>query len=666
MKQGKATFGPRMIRAIIFVVAVAMIIPALFSLNFLSKRIYDEALSKMESDLEIANLLFNNKQETLLRIGRSLSRDIYLSKLVSSRVGETLRIRVKHFLRGFTTSDLSYLTVTDANGIVLFRSQAVYSTGDDMSDVPEIRRALEGEETVSFEVLSPEDMWCNGLIAEPAGNPRKDSGLVLEATIPVLLFERLEAPPTFQSDPRGRQVVGAITVGYLLNRDKMLLGDIHERTRGLASLYIERGLVNSSDPEWDGELPEGLFTEASQWGGAQKIHKYNIRKEIAGYLPLQDSNGDPVGIFELKTSTLPISRSTRQVLLESFVLILTGIAVAAALGVVLTRRITEPITKLRHGAEEIGRGNLLYRIDIPGDDEIAELATAFNEMGERLNRSMEQMLESKQQVEDYSRRLRSMHSDLEMYSRELEKVNQQLLESNINLQKANEVKDTFLSTVSHELRTPLTSVLGYVSMMLEGVLGPLTEDQKNSLEIVLRRGRNLQNLISDLLSLSRIDAGRIELRRTYLDPAKELRGMEEVFAERLYSSGLKLEVRAGQGVPRVYADKDRLSQVLFNLVGNAIKFSHESETITLGARYDEKLNLVVFSVADQGIGIDRHEIPHIFERFYQVDKHDGREFGGTGLGLSIAKELVELHGGTIWVESTKGKGSTFYFTLPLQ
>jgi len=286
-------------------------------------------------------------------------------------------------------------------------------------------------------------------------------------------------------------------------------------------------------------------------------------------------------------------------------------------------------------------------------------------MAGRLNQSMEDMRLSKQQVEEYSNRLKNAHASLEMYSRELEKVNQQLLDSNIKLQKANEVKDTFLSTVSHELKTPLTTIIGYVSMLLEGALDAISHDQRQALEVVLRRGKNLQELIADLLNLSRLDAGRLELRRRYVDLAHEMRNVEEVFSERLKQSGLQILMSVPEHLPRVNVDSERLGQILFNLVGNAIKFTQPGGAVTIRISHPQDANHVIVSVSDTGIGMPAHELNHIFERFYQVDRRDGREYPGTGLGLAISKELVELHGGRIWAESEPGKGSAFSFTLPI-
>lgn len=664
MKRYRRGLGLQMLSAFILVVVVAMLIPALYSLTFVSKRIFVEAQNKMKSDLEIATLLLNNKEETLLRIGKSLSNDIFFGKMVAGRVGESIRVKLRYSLKGFTAQDLTYLTVTDINGKVMFRSRAIYSTGDDRSAVASVRKALNGEESVSYELLDPEEMWRNGLIDEPATGLRKGTGLAVEATLPVYYQERASDIGPDADNYRG--IVGTITVGYLVNTDTKLLNTIQKKTGGIANIHIPSGIINSSVESWDGSLPPEIFKNSYSWKRGYAIRDRRKKGEITGYLPLQNTEKRTVGIFEIRTSTEPIQSLTAKALKKNLLILLLGIVVASALSIYLTRQITEPITKLRRGAEEIGRGNLQYRIDIMGEDEISQLAATFNEMTVRLDMTMTEIRDSKWQVEDYSNRLKRAHSDLEMYSQELEKVNQKLLESNISLKNANEVKDTFLSTVSHELRTPLTSIIGYVSMLLEGVLGPMSDEQRESLEVVLRRGKNLQTLIADLLSLSRIDAGKIELHQSYFDPERELKNLEEVFRERLEASDVSLVMELPEKMDPVYADRDRINQVLFNLVGNAIKFSPEGGVITISFNADREQGFVRFLVSDNGIGIPEDALEKVFERFYQVEMHDGREYGGTGLGLAIAKELVELHGGQIHASRGKDKGSAFSFTLPIR
>jgi signal transduction histidine kinase len=655
----------RMILAFLIVVISSITIATSFSLNYLYRVIYEQAKQKTESDLEVASLLISQKKQSLQLPARVLSKDMSFNRILAGRVGDLVKVRVKYFIRGLSKSDLSYMTVTDGNGIVLCRSEAVYSTGDDLSGDPAVKRALAGQEVTSFQMMGPDELWQEGLVSKPPLENSRERGLVIKAVVPVFAILEYDEEGEFQPPDRGRKVVGTITVGYLLNHDENLLKEMHRRTRGRASVYFPDALVKSSDPRWKVMPEKSLFERSGEWEGGVRILFYRSRGEVAGYFPLIDLDGRSMALLELRNSTAWIVRARAVSLRYYFLFICAGVAVAFVLGIMFTRRITEPIRVLTEGAEEIGRGNLAHRIDVAGGDEISRLADAFNDMSDRLFESMEQMRLSKRQIEDYSQRLKSAHSSLEMYSRELEKVNQELLVSNINLQKANEVKDTFLSTVSHELKTPLTTIIGYVSMILEGALGGLSEEQRQGLEVVLRRGRNLQSLISDLLGLSRIDAGRLELHRGYVDLAKELRGIEEVFSERLKESELSLDLGVDDHIPHVYADRDRINQVIFNLVGNAIKFTPAGGRITLGAAYNGETNEIRVTVADTGIGIAESELGHIFERFYQVDRHDGREYAGTGLGLAIAREIVELHGGRIWAESEPGKSSVFIFTIPL-
>ncbi len=663
MFAGRSKIGTRMVLSFILVVITAMSIPAWYSLKYLSQRIYREARLKMESDLEIANLLFNMKKQNLLRSGRTISRDFFFSTMVANRLGESIRSRMTNYLHTMNDSELTFLTITDANGIVLFRSRDIYSTGDDISTKPYTAAALNGHENASFELLTTDDMLKNGLLSPPYTNSRPHKGIAIITAIPVYLIEPSDQSVTFRPQPGSRKVVGTIILAYLLNDDLSLIKDIQSKTRALSSVYTPGGhLLTTSDRYWRTPLPPKNYNDIESRILPDHIAEYRNRNEIAGYFGLQNFIGQNVALFELRASTASISRFRKIAMLQILPFFALGIIIASILGYLLTRRILDPILKLRRGAEEIGRGNLLYHIDMRTNDEFSQLAGSFNDMSVKLHRYLEEMRISKQQVEEYSTRLKSAHSSLEMYSRELEKVNQQLLDSNIDLQKANTVKDTFISTVSHELRTPLTSIIGYITILLEGVFGPLTEEQRDSLEVVLRRGKDLQALISDLLNVSRIDAGRLEIRKKNYDLSKELRSLEEVFREKLLESSLALTIETPDDFPRVYADRDRINQVLFNLVGNAIKFTPPGGKITIrAARRNDAIGI---SVSDTGIGIAPEELDKIFERFYQIDNHDGREYGGTGLGLAIVRDIIELHGGSIKAKSARGEGTTFTFVIP--
>ncbi|MCS7251084.1 MAG: GAF domain-containing protein [Anaerolineae bacterium] len=229
--------------------------------------------------------------------------------------------------------------------------------------------------------------------------------------------------------------------------------------------------------------------------------------------------------------------------------------------------------------------------------------------------------------------------------------------------EAERAKNEFISTVSHELRTPMTSIKGYVDLLLLGSGGPLSEVQRRFLQIVKANADRLKVLVDDLLDISRMESGRLQLD---LRPVPLEAAVEAVVASlkaRIDEKNQQLELDLPESLPHVRADKDRLIQILSNLVSNANKYTPEGGRICIRARAENQE--VHVEVCDTGIGIPPEALPRIFERFYRVDDPRVHETPGTGLGLSIVKTLVELHGGRIWVESEVGKGSTFHFTIPV-
>ena len=228
--------------------------------------------------------------------------------------------------------------------------------------------------------------------------------------------------------------------------------------------------------------------------------------------------------------------------------------------------------------------------------------------------------------------------------------------------QATKSKSDFVSMVSHELRTPMTSIKGYISLLRQGVAGPLLPKQETFLDIVQRNVDRMTTLINDLLDVSRIESGKIQLdiQETQItDLAKWVVETMQVNAE---EKGLTLTLDAPPDLPTVKTDWRRITQVFTNLIGNAIAYTPAGE---VHVSLQKVSNAVQVSVQDTGIGIGPEDMNHIFERFYRAENEVVRAVGGTGLGLPIVKSFVEMHGGRIWVESTPGEGSTFTFILPL-
>jgi NtrC-family two-component system sensor histidine kinase KinB len=238
--------------------------------------------------------------------------------------------------------------------------------------------------------------------------------------------------------------------------------------------------------------------------------------------------------------------------------------------------------------------------------------------------------------------------------------------SDITKQKElDRMKSNFVANVSHELRTPLVAMEKSVSLILSKTAGPLTENQEQFLSIAERNLKRLSLLINDLLDLSKLEAGKMEVKRQVASIRKVIDDSLQTLENWAKTKSIILEKEIQEGLPEVNLDPDRIIQVLTNLVGNAIKFTPANGTITVAAQLHKDKDELEVSVKDSGIGIAAENLDKVFNKFYQVGERASTDISGTGIGLSICKEIVELHGGKIWVESEKGSGAKFTFTLPI-
>lgn len=265
-------------------------------------------------------------------------------------------------------------------------------------------------------------------------------------------------------------------------------------------------------------------------------------------------------------------------------------------------------------------------------------------------------ISERRQAED---RLRAVR---EQYTAELAAKNKQLEARNLEVEKANRLKSEFLASMSHELRTPLHTVIGFAELLEEESEGPVNPKQKRFLGHILQDARHLLELINEVLDLSKIEAGRLQLQLEEFDFADCAEETLASIRNRAEAKHISLEPKNNfQGL--VHADRMRVKEILYNLLSNAIKFTPDHGSIWLeSALQDGALRV---TVGDTGIGIAPEEHDAVFEKFYQVGDTTSGVREGTGLGLAITRKLVELHGGRIWLESEKGHGSRFSFTLPL-
>ena len=226
------------------------------------------------------------------------------------------------------------------------------------------------------------------------------------------------------------------------------------------------------------------------------------------------------------------------------------------------------------------------------------------------------------------------------------------------------MKDEFVSTVSHELRTPMTSIKGYTDLLASGKIGELSAMQQKFINIIKSNADRLSALVNDILDVSRIDTGRVRLMPEFFDVSTVINDVITSLDRQIADKNLTVTQDLPSSLPPVFADANRVTQILVNLVGNAVKYTRQNDSIFISATVDG--DFVQISVRDTGLGISKEDVRQVFNRFFRAERDASSLVDGTGLGLSIAKMFTELMGGKIWVESELGKGSTFSFTLPTQ
>jgi signal transduction histidine kinase len=296
-----------------------------------------------------------------------------------------------------------------------------------------------------------------------------------------------------------------------------------------------------------------------------------------------------------------------------------SVLLALALGLVLSSSLVPPIQRTEARVAEIAEGDFSGSLDVPNRDELGSLARNVNRMNDELRR---------------------LYGELETTSRH---------------------KSEFLANMSHELRTPLNAILGFSQLLQQGLYGELNAKQEEYVEDIRSSGNHLLALINDVLDLSKVEAGQIELEVAAFSLREAVEQAVVMVRERASNNGVSVSVQVDPEVPLVSGDERRIRQVLFNLLSNAVKFTPaEGRVDVSAARVGDEIEV---AVSDTGPGIAPEDRRRIFEEFQQTDL-GAKQHEGTGLGLALSKQLVELHGGRIWVESEVGAGSRFVFALP--
>ncbi|MDY0038759.1 MAG: ATP-binding protein [Desulforhabdus sp.] len=429
----------------------------------------------------------------------------------------------------------------------------------------------------------------------------------------------------------------------------------------MVSLFdVEGELVASSKKNAPAYIPEYERNLLNEQPLFEKSRLGNL--SVAVYSTAVNIIGEQFGYFQIYYDLSTMEQHTRRMIILLSIFFMTTIVLMSwLLNTMLSRFVIRPVTLLRNSMLRVQQGHVGERTKVSTRGEIGEMAFVFNDMSQKLKSSHEHL---EHMIDERTAQLQKSNERLKREIEQRKSVECELLQAKDAAEAANRAKSIFLANMSHEIRTPLNAILGMSEILTDSGVSP---QQENYLRTIHSSGKTLLRIIEDLLDLSRIEAGKLEIQREPLSIRQILQDIGLTFIKQLHQKDVVLRTKVDDKVPeRLMLDSVRIKQVLANLTGNAVKFT-EAGYIKLSVEVDRvHLNKTIdlgLTVEDTGIGIAPDQKELIFESFHQQDADISRRYGGTGLGLSIAKSLIELMGGVISVESELGKGTTFKLKL---
>ncbi|GBF81400.1 hybrid sensor histidine kinase/response regulator [Aphanothece sacrum] len=483
---------------------------------------------------------------------------------------------------------------------------------------------------------------------------------------------------------KNKNLLGVIGVDLVLSQINDFLRTISISPSSCIFILERNGLVVASSSEVPfSEVVDGKVNRLSASGSSDILIKYStefLQKKFGDLSKIEQSHQldfflpnsneryflqvtpwkDKYGLNWLVIVVVPESdfmgqiNANRQI---TIILCVLALIIAIILGLITSSWITQPIRRLSQASVAIAQGNLNQKVEVKGIIELAILSHSFNEMAQQLQASFANLASTNQQLDQTNAELEKINQELEI---RVEERTAELKEAKTLAESANRAKSKFIANMSHELRTPLNAILGF-SQLLDRETS-LTQQQQGNIRIINRSGQHLLSLINDVLDLAKIESGKMTLYGTDFDLYDLLDLIHEMLALKATSKGLQLIIERDNNLPKyINTDEKKLRQVLLNLLGNAIKFTHQG-TVTLRVGLGDKANHINFEVEDTGAGIAPEDIDSLFKPFVQTEIGKQSQHG-TGLGLPISKKFIELMGGKITFSSQVNQGTIFRFSI---
>ncbi|ABR54519.1 integral membrane sensor signal transduction histidine kinase [Methanococcus vannielii SB] len=621
--------GTKLMMYSIIVALIPIVMLGAVSINTITNEMNNQAQDKINNDLKIAESILGLKLEKL----SSLNTYVATSNCIMDSIVNTDYGSLKNLATATKiSSEADFVVLLDKNGNVIARSNSNVTGDDSYSEL--FFKAVSYDDFSFIEILDLETLKYEDV--EDIVQIEIKSDISNETLIKNRAMALVSIKPVYGTLG---ELLGASMAVDILNNDYEIV-DIVRNSSGdattifLDSIRISTNVLDGDERAIGTPVSNDVYTKVVEEGGTYYGRAYVVNEwYFTAYEPIYDSDEKIIGILFVGTPENKYFTLLSNIRDQTFVVGLIGLLIALTVSLLLNRIIIKPLDELKHGVQWISGGDYTKKVNVTTDDEFGMLARVFNEMADQINSSNEK----------------------------LKKHAEELKESYEELKELDNLKSDLIAIVSHELRTPLTSIKGYVELVLDGTMGTINESQRKCLQVADDNIIRLRRLIESMLDLSKIERGELEMYREAMNVKDTVSDVIEYLTPLATEKNIKLKQDIKDLL--INADKDRITQVFTNLIENAIKFSPANESIMIIGKETENGDVHI-TVKDNGAGIPKKDLEKIFDQFYQVDSSTKRKKGGSGLGLAVCKSIIQAHGGTIWVESELGRGSTFHIVLP--
>lgn len=652
----------KLLRGTVLIIIAFGVLSAVVGMQFLADRVLHEAQNRVRLDLSSAWAVYQGKLdeiETVLRL-TAIKRDLVEAMRQQqwadeSSVSPELRTRLDRTRLAF---DLDFLTVTDADGKVVIRTGRAAQTGDYAPNKPAILRALGGEATHASTLFAEHELAAeaDGLVdrayidlreterARPTPRQIENRGLVMLAAVPI---------------EHGGVIVGSLYAGVLLNRNTRMVDRIQEvvyhaqplddqqqpaspgtvtiflhDTRIATTVLAERG-ARAYGTRVSRDVADWVLDTGQTWiGRAFVIQDYYL----TAYGPIRNLQDEIVGMLYVGIPEAPFRQLRRALLVRYMLLSAGGLLAACVFALWMAGRLTQPLHKLARASERMRHGDYPESVTVSrhASRETESLVRAFNDMSQALRRREIQLTETNARLEDANTALQT--------------VNRNYMET--------------LQFVTHELKSPVASMVNYVYLLKQNMLGELNEQQLKAIDVLDRNMKRLSEMIRHYLNLARIENDEMNPRPERVDIVSDvLQAVVDSIEHDGNAKQMVIESAVPEGIA-CNADVNMTREVFENLVGNAVKYGREGGRIRIAAGPADAAGFIEFSVWNEGPGFSEDLKPLLFRKFSRLEEGGRQKRKGTGLGLFITRRIVEAHGGAVAADSAPGEWAEFRFTLP--